>query len=167
MPAPESSTFERIQSATSSSTQATAFAEIRQCLGNAPLCSKRQIVERDRPVLSRTDGNRRSFSAVLSRVAGKVECIRLGRTSGAKAAVPTVAPGSRPELALTGPVDFVGSRFIAFPFSESPCRHPAWAGTLAPAATSGLAAADYRAMICCRVRSSPRSSLVFAADAGS
>jgi hypothetical protein len=60
-----SPTFEQIHVMTSSSTHATAFAEILLCLGNAPHCSKRQIVVRDNPVRSRTAGNRRSFNEVF------------------------------------------------------------------------------------------------------
>src|SRR5258708_875873 len=46
--------FRRIHSLTSSSNQATMFAEILMCFGNAPQRSRRQTVDRERPVLSRT-----------------------------------------------------------------------------------------------------------------
>ncbi len=52
----------RIHVASSSSTQATAFGEIRRCRGKSPRRSSRQIVERDSPVRARTSGKRRSFA---------------------------------------------------------------------------------------------------------
>jgi hypothetical protein len=48
----------RIQLETSSSIHATTFAETRLCRGNWPCRSRRQIVERDNPVRSRTVGKR-------------------------------------------------------------------------------------------------------------
>jgi hypothetical protein len=57
-----SSALARIQLVISLSTQATTFVEMRRCPGNAPRCSSRQMVERDRPVMARTDGKRKSRS---------------------------------------------------------------------------------------------------------
>jgi hypothetical protein len=50
-----------IQCDTSCSLQATAFGSIRQCIGNSPRRSSLQTVDRERPVLSRTTGNRSSL----------------------------------------------------------------------------------------------------------
>ncbi|HKW02053.1 MAG TPA: hypothetical protein VJN96_19685 [Vicinamibacterales bacterium] len=61
-----SPTFERIQINTSSSTQATAFAEILRCFGNSPLRSIRQIVDRERPVRSRIAGNLNNFNGRMA-----------------------------------------------------------------------------------------------------
>jgi hypothetical protein len=54
----------RIHPEISSSTHATTFAEIWWCRGNCPRCSRRQIVDLDRPVRSRTAGNRSSRGGV-------------------------------------------------------------------------------------------------------
>ena len=79
MPYALTSSFERIHSTTSPSTHATAFLEIRRCLGKPPSRSRRQIVERERPVCALTAGNRRK---------------RMGRADGSAAADPDMCPTS-------------------------------------------------------------------------
>lgn len=90
--------LDRIQSATSDSTQATALGEMRRCRGNSPRRSRRQMVERDRPVRARTAGKRRNridgwwldveLGADEASVAGAVGMVAMSFLSGARAGVP-------------------------------------------------------------------------------
>jgi hypothetical protein len=107
--------FIRIQASTSSSGQATAFAEILRCRGKQPSRSSLQIVERDRPVRLRTSGNRKSRGTTVIAASGSVCRWPVGRTSGRSATLDALGdlPPSRLKLCARCLI-LVGRRVIAF-----------------------------------------------------
>lgn len=107
----------RIHETTSSSIHATTFVEMRVCLGNSPRRSKRQMVDRDRPVRSRISGNR------TKRSGGVRVTPRRGLPAEAEGEPLWSAPASREsiERTLATPLVLVGSSLM-FPsgvFSEA------------------------------------------------
>lgn len=99
----EACTLPEIQVVTSSSTHATTLGAIRWCFGNSPRRSKRQIVERDNPVLSRTTGN---LNSLRGRTRGPEDACAVGAVAGRGAAV-GLSPTRLRERTRTPPLGLV------------------------------------------------------------